>query len=42
MSSGPNDDQYVDATNATYFHFSIEELLTISTDDTQVNPLLTT
>jgi len=36
MSSGPNEEQYVDPTNATYFAFSIEELLTISTRDTQV------
>lgn len=37
MSSGTRPGQYVKPTYETYFAFSIEELLTISTDDTQVS-----
>lgn len=36
MSSGAERDQYIRPTEATYFSFSLEELLTVSTEDTQV------
>jgi len=37
MSGGSEEVQYIEPTNATYVAFSIEELLTVSTEDTQVD-----
>lgn len=36
MADGSSQDQYLPPTNETYFAFSIEEVMTVSTKDTQV------
>lgn len=36
MTGGSHVDQYIEPTNASYVAFSIEELLTVSTEDTAV------
>lgn len=37
MSAGSSSDQYLPPTNTTYFVFSIEELLTVSRNDAQID-----